>query len=104
MMAILLIFLGGIIIIFMYAVTLVPNNKFILYFNKSLFVVLFTTIFIHRIITFNYSTPSIERVRRELFISLTRFRLFFLTNYLLITLFSVVKISEGFKGALSKSF
>jgi len=105
--AIILIFLGGIIIVFLYAVTINPNylvisNKF----NKNfLGASIFFIVFWNR----KDIMPFIRIRENSHFISqtfaqLNLINLFILTFYLLFVLFVVIKISEGFKGAIVKKF
>lgn len=100
--AIILIFLGGIIIIFIYVTTLAGNEKFQIRFLKPYHVLLLTT----SIIIYFY-LPSRALFKKETFMahlyySNTSVILAFLTILLLSVLIIVIKLAENFKGALIK--
>ena len=104
-MAIVLIFLGGIIIVFLYAVTIRPN--FVSTEPKNgIFFLLLLTPFIFLKQSENEFLFHKDRIHyvRQAFRSLNLINLFLLTFYLLLVLFIVIKISEGFKGAIVKKF
>ena len=93
---IVLIFLGGIIVIFIYVTTLASSDK-ITFTKQVLIIGLVFRIISHKKNWFILSSPTnfpilFERTRGEL--------LLFLTSYLILSLFLVVKTSSWEKGAL----
>lgn len=101
--AIVLIFLGGMIIIFIYVTTLAGNEKFS---TASLTRNFLTFLTIARLaVVFTISPLSAHT--KEFFMSHIYFRnssriLWFLILFLFMTLVIVVKLAESFKGALVK--
>lgn len=95
-----LLFLGGMMIIFLYVTSLANNEKLLLNLNYTgvYLGTLVVTVFSFFLITFN----RVENLITHIFYSLFTPLLWFLIFFLLITLFVVVKITESFKGALIK--
>lgn len=99
--AIILIFLGGIMVVFIYVTRLAGNEKFIL--KPTLLLVWTSVIFFIRSSFINLASQTKkENFMSHLFITSSSFILWRLTIFLLITLIIVVKITENFKGALIK--
>lgn len=99
LLALLLVFLGGIIVIFSYITTLASNDKLSLSLPSTRWPLVLTLAFV----TFssNYPLPS-NNYNLGLVYSITRGSIIlFLTLYLLFTLLVVVKITQAHKGALS---
>lgn len=106
--AVILIFLGGIIIIFLYVSTLRRGDK-VFNFVRGARGFLWTALLI---LGYGWKPESLEPALlysnnmlefRIMFKSLNVGLLVFLFRYLLVTLFRVVKLSESFKGALIKT-
>merc|ERR1711893_61306 len=96
--ALMLIFLGGIIVIFLYITTLSRNDKI----KSSLFLEFATTFFGVIIVRINLRLVSRDKMftLSGLYEESSGLMLLFLTFYLLITLLVVVKLRERFKGTL----
>src|SRR5271163_1327063 len=99
--AIILIFLGGIIIIFIYVTTLAGNEKFLIPFNFNLLYLPIRRLIIIRFLG-SYPILPKEIFFIHTYLSSTTPILWFLFTFLLITLFVVIKIAESFKGVLVK--
>lgn len=103
--AILLIFLGGIIVIFLYVSTLSLSNKIITTPTPSspllggLVLIILSLRFTPQI-NFEIINSLVIQLYQEIHSPL----LIFLVRYLLLTLLSVVKITQSFKGALLKQW
>ena len=103
--AIILIFLGGIIVLFIY-ISVLRNEDKITMGGKNKFICLYLVVTFfctHEFVGINYSEyihslKNFSFLIKPLFIS----GFFLSIRYLLITLFSVVKITESFKGSLIK--
>lgn len=100
--AVALIFLGGIIVIFIYVTTLAGNEKFLLPRIPSTVALTILLIFIGL-----SQLPTTSEFKQELFITHTYSApsipvLCFLLIFLFRALFTVIKITESFKGALTK--
>jgi len=97
--AIILIFLGGIIIVFIYVTTLAGGDKFFTTLNLNPITVRIYIIIVMRFYGFT-------NIKKEYFILHIYHRnsplLWFAIIFLLTTLFLVVKLAESFKGALIK--
>jgi NADH-ubiquinone oxidoreductase chain 6 len=103
--AILLIFLGGIIVVFIYVTILAGNEKFTTIISYKL---LFSLLGLS-ICGIVFNCPLNTQTKKELFMShiyfsSSTFVLWFLIIFLLATLLIVVKQSENFKGALVKYY
>ena len=102
--AIILIFLGGIMVVFLYVRTWRRNQKFLLP-PFPLPLILF---FLCAIFYLNPTTPPLRPYSAAyistIYISTSGGIILFLVVYLLLTLFLVVKTSESFKGALIKKW
>lgn len=113
--ALILIFLGGMIILFLYLSTLSNNMKFVFPFFRFGSAILISS----RLIVFYnlnisvlgvkleslvYTYSSVESVRGSsvLFYVIKIPHLTFLVTLLLLTLFTVIKLTESFKGSLVK--
>jgi NADH-ubiquinone oxidoreductase chain 6 len=100
--AVILIFLGGIIVVFIYITTLAGNEKFhITLLNPWILV------FIVRGGLIYFYAPKLSQFKKELFISHIYFSratpfLWFLVIFLFRTLIIVIKLAENFKGTLIK--
>lgn len=96
-LSLILIFLGGIIVVFIYITTLAHNEKLKLEKSITYFLILFRLIVL---------IPPLVKPKFINILSLytSHFSplLIFLTLYLLICLFSVVKLCQSFKGAIRK--
>ena len=101
--AIIIIFLGGIIVIFLYATALSSRNKIVIYsISKTKILILGLRV---RLVSQNFSIEFIKitsAARMYNFLSISQ--LFFLLRYLLVSLFTVVKLVENFKGSLKIEF
>jgi len=100
--AIILIFLGGIIVVFIYVTTLAGNEKFHMNFAPSSLVFLI----LGAIFIYFYSLRPTQ-FKKEIFISHIYFSsttplLWYLVIFLFTTLVVVVKLAENFKGTLIK--
>ena len=92
---IILIFLGGIIVLFIYVSTLASNEKLVFFYgNSPYFAFLMLGLFFLPLNDTNVLLIS------HLYLNFSVSLLFFLTLYLLFTLISVIFLSQGFKGAL----
>jgi hypothetical protein len=98
--AIVLIFLGGIIIIFIYVTTLAGRDKFFIQPNIYSYLILARILFIPWFVEFSRSR------KKEVYIvhiyQSSSPALWIAIIFLLTTLFVVVKLAESFKGALIK--
>lgn len=96
-----LIFLGGIIIIFLYVSSLATLHKMVV--STPSWIILSTGIVIIAFSRWSASKTSSQFIKFNFLI--TNFNLnIFLVIYLLFTLLVVVKLSESFKGALGTKF
>lgn len=95
-LALILIFIGGIIVVFIYTTSLSPNLK-ILKLPKNL---LFLSLIFNLLIFINHSSTPLNP--KLIFRLRFYFLLIFLIFYLLITLFIIAKLSESFKGSLAQ--
>jgi len=97
-----LLFTGGIIILFMYILTLVRSVK-VVFLNVGLelrilfTITLLTLFFVPNENNFDLNLSNIFRVRRSRYVT-------FLAIYLFLTLLIVVKLSSAYKGALKSVF
>lgn len=100
--AVILIFLGGIIVVFIYVTTLAGNEKFRINFVSPLLgLLIFCTSFIY------FYFPTLTQIKKEIFMGHVYFSrttpvLWFLIMFLLSTLIVVIKLAENFKGTLTK--
>lgn len=100
--AVVLLFTGGIIILFMYILTLVRSVK-VVFLNVGLelrilfTIILLTLFFVPNENNFDLNLSNIFRVRRSRYVT-------FLAIYLFLTLLIVVKLSSAYKGALKSVF
>ena len=100
------VFLGGMLILFIYMASLSSNEKFSLNFIKNLLV--FRLVGLGRVIRviaiiskFSVISQSIEVVLvKKLFIEKLRYPTIFITIYILVTLLGCVKLVEVFVGPL----
>jgi len=99
--AIILIFLGGIIVVFIYVTSLAGNEKFTVKPTYSL-IAIGAIVFVNTASLKLRDQTKRERYMAHLFITSSSFILWVLTVFLLRTLIVVVKITESFKGALIK--
>jgi NADH-ubiquinone oxidoreductase chain 6 len=100
--AIILIFLGGIIVIFIYVTTLAGNEKFFLNRPSLLNLIIFLS-FITIVSSLTiHSQFKKEAFIRHIYYSSSLIILWFLIIFLFSTLIVIVKMSESFKGALIK--
>lgn len=98
--ALILIFLGGIIIIFLYITRLTSREKFLV---KKNYLFIFFFFFNFQYLRLNEKNFFFENLKELYF--LEKFLVILLIiRYLLISLILLVKISENFKGALIKQF
>lgn len=100
--AVVLIFLGGIIVVFIYVTTLAGNEKFHINFTWNS-----CTLFLLSSVLVYIYAPKLTQLKKEIFIghiyfSSTTFVLWFLLIFLLSTLIIVIKLAENFKGTLIK--
>jgi len=100
--AVILIFLGGIIVVFIYITTLAGNEKFHIAPLNPLFLI-FT---LNGSLVYFYA-PKLSQFKKEIFISHIYFSratpfLWFLVIFLFRTLIIVIKLAENFKGTLIK--
>lgn len=95
-----LIFLGGIIIIFLYITRLASREKF---FFKKFNLFLFIRIMFFGFFKLQKSYFFFNNLK-ELYIMENFLILLIIVFYLLIALFLIVKISENFKGSLVKQY
>ena len=113
--ALMLIFLGGIIILFLYLSTLSNNLKFVFPFFRfaSAILVLFGLVVFYNLnisvlgvklesLVYSYSNVESLRGPGMLFYVIKVPHLTFLVTLLLLTLFTVMKLTESFKGSLVK--
>lgn len=102
--SIILIFLGGMIVIFIFMASLCRREKIFIRV-KNLFFISMTLIFLRLGITVFFdnisSLPALSTRSINIYFSNTMPNFILVTFFLLITLFSVIKITEYFKGALS---
>lgn len=100
---ILLVFLGGIIVVFIYAVILSPN---FLVFGVGVEPFVFVSMVVVIIVREKFQVNGVVGAEfiGDLYFGINFIRIFILTIYLLFILFRVVKVSENFKGAVIKKF
>lgn len=96
--ALILIFLGGIIVVFLYASILSSNDKLVTKYSNIPQVLLLG------LISINYSIEINNPGITSCYSFKIRGIMVFIIIYLLIVLFLVVKFSEPFKGSLVKKF
>lgn len=103
-LGIIIVFIGGIIVIFLYVTSLATNSKIIQPRTLN-FTTLAALLVIYGTFTpFNGASYNLSTVPRTLFTFSRASVVFFLILYLLITLFLATKISESFKGSLVEKF
>lgn len=112
-----LVFIGGILVLFIYVTSLVSNETFSISNNiviislLLLFIAQFIIFFYDNSITNEFFNNIITHINKENFLNLiklfnypTNFITILLINYLLITLIAVVKITNIFYGPLRQIF
>lgn len=101
-LAIILLFVGGMIVVFLYVTSLSANLKFRISRNKSVLILFLLLIRI----TYSINTPNSQIIfdPESLFFLNNRSMLISLILFLLTLLFVVVKVCESFKGALAQKF
>ena len=99
--AVVLLFTGGIMVLFRYMLTLVSSNKVAFYFSSALIVVVWGVLLIFGV-SWNPLEEGFSIIRDLYAFRQSRF-LIFLALYLFLVLVVVVKLALNFKGAL-KSF
>lgn len=97
-LALMLIFLGGMMVIFIYITTLAREDKLISTPPTLLFI---TALVVAVTLSFTKSLPVSHVDLRTLYTVRRGSTVIFLTWYLLLTLFAVVKIRQSHKGALT---
>lgn len=103
--AILLIFLGGIIVVFLYVRTLSSETKlFLPQFPPQVILRAFLVLLVPSIFCMSTTKPRFMYFLSYFFLKNNFILMTFLVGYLLLALFLVVKFSESFKGALIKSW
>lgn len=102
-LAVNLIFLGGIIVIFIYLTSVVENEKLLLSHFMLRFYVFGAAQLLFLIIPLNHKLYKKFSFIPQLF-TYSKVLLIILTCYLLFSLFIVVKITESFQGSLLKNF
>ena len=101
-----MVFLGGIMVLFVY-VSMLRNEDKLSYNGPSLtffvrYILLIQLLTLDELIL-NFSYKEFEfSILRELYKNYTMGRLFILMFYLLLTLFTTIKFTEGFKGTIIK--
>ncbi len=100
-LALIIVFVGGIIVAFLYVSSLAFNLKFQIFFSLP-------GLFILIILTFLKPTKILKdfsgNFAVSVYSSMSSFLLVFLIIYLLIVLFLAVKITESLKGSLAQKF
>lgn len=102
MFVIMLVFLGGIIIIFIYIASLAGNSKIFFFTNLWPIIIIFFTLMFFFNITYNPFWNIKSQFHLYSFMSFQI--LWFVIIYLLASLFCIVKITENFKGPLIHLF
>ncbi len=95
-----MVFVGGIIVIFLYVSSLAFNEKFFLNRPMPLIFILGLSLFL----IFKINNFFAHSLVSQLYRSYSVFSLIFLIAYLLLVFFLAVKLSENFKGALVEKF
>ena len=101
-----IVFIGGIIVVFLYVSSLAINKKIVLIFTKNsaklsifFFIRILRNIFSPVLIGFNPNTLIFSSYQK-----ISTLTIIFLIAYLLLALILVVKNSESFKGSLVEKF
>ena len=101
--SIVLIFLGGIIVIFLYVRTLSLSNKIVSPTINWIAIVMLGSVLLWRFFSSNIATTFVQlNFITQVYQPLRFTIVLFLVFYLLSALFIVVKITQSFKGALLK--
>ena len=99
---IILLFLGGIIVVFLYVRTLTLSNKISPIHVKSLISTTAMARVIFRLLSLNIEPKIPITLISQFYHYSNSLIIVFLVIYLLLALFNVVKITQSFKGALAK--